>query len=68
MAGGSYKVKQARDTGSSRQGRSHVGTVTAWHYQQHVLRDSDAWRPSLKLFPAAPPAASRTGIRWPVTT
>lgn len=35
-------------------------------HQQHVLRDSEAWRPSLKAFPGVPPAASATGIRLPV--
>lgn len=34
-------------------------------HQQHVLRDSEAWRPNLKPLAEDPPASSTTGMRLP---
>lgn len=62
MACGGYNLKQAGDTeGKQRSGHQSCGNHR--HHQQHILRDSVAWRPSLKAFPEVPPAASATGMR-----
>lgn len=63
------KPKQIKSTGGKCEGqvKGHVEFCTQ-HHQQHVLRDSEACRPNLKLFPEGPPAASITGIRLPTRT
>lgn len=53
------KVSKGQVTGHRSRGDNHR------HHQQHVLRDSEACRPSLKPFPEVP-AASTTGMRLPV--
>lgn len=65
-ASGVCELKQAEDTeGKQRSGHRSCGNSHR-HHQQHVLRDSEAWRPSLKAFPEVPPAASATGMRLPL--
>lgn len=59
-------LKQAGDTeGEQRSGHGSCGDSHR-HHQQHVLRDSEACRPSLKPFPEVAPAASTMGMRLPL--